>query len=111
MRRMPLPPPPATALSITGKPADRAKASASAGSVRPSSVPGTMGAPAAPAILPRAGLRAHLADGVGGGADEDHAGILAGRGEIRILAEEAVAGMDGLRAMLRAASIKLAESR
>ena len=48
----------------------------------------------------RGGLRAHGADGRGRGADEDDAGVLAGGGEIGVLAEEAVAGMDGLGAVL-----------
>ena len=47
----------------------------------------------------RGGLRAHHAHGIGGRADENDAGILAGRGEIGVLAEEAVAGMDRLGAV------------
>jgi hypothetical protein len=50
--------------------------------------------------LARGGLRAHAANGLGRRADEDDAGRFAGGGEIRILAEEAVAGVDGLGAML-----------
>ena len=48
----------------------------------------------------RLGLRfaAHGADGRGGGADEDQAGGGAGFGEGGVFGEEAVAGVDGLRA-------------
>ena len=41
-------------------------------------------------------LAAHRGDGVGGRADEDDAGLGAGTGEGFVLAEEAVARMDGL---------------
>ena len=43
-------------------------------------------------------LIAHQADGRGGWADEDKAGLGAGFGEIGALGQEAVAGMDGVRA-------------
>ena len=44
------------------------------------------------------GLRSHHADGIGRRADEDQAGILAGGGEIGVLAEKPVAGVDGVGA-------------
>src|SRR5699024_282862 len=42
-------------------------------------------------------LVAHGPDGVRVGAEEDDAGGLAGRGELRVLRQESVAGVDGLR--------------
>ena len=48
----------------------------------------------------RLGFRAHGADRGGGRADEDDAGRLASGSEIRVLGEEAVTGMDRLRAAL-----------
>ncbi len=52
---------------------------------------------------PRLGLVAHRSDRFGRRADEDEARVLAGSGEGGVLGEEAVAGMDGVRARLRAA--------
>ncbi len=43
------------------------------------------------------GLQAHGIDGAGRRADEDQAGIGAGLGEVFVLAQEAVTGVDGLR--------------
>src|SRR5690606_3133733 len=42
-------------------------------------------------------LVAHQADGVGLRPDEHEAGLFDAFGEVRVLAEEAVAGVDGLR--------------
>ena len=50
--------------------------------------------------LARGGFRPHGADGGGGRADENDAGILAGGGEFGVLAEKSVARMDGLGAVL-----------
>src|SRR5207248_11469757 len=47
----------------------------------------------------RGSLRTHLADGFGGGADEDDASRLTGRGEVGILGEEAVTRVDGFDAV------------
>ena len=49
MPRMPLPPPPAAAFSITGRPMRRTVAAISVGSVLGVRLPGTMGTPAASA--------------------------------------------------------------
>ena len=46
------------------------------------------------------GLAAHGADGRGGGADEHEAGLRAGLGEVGVLGQEAVSGVDGLGAGL-----------
>jgi hypothetical protein len=50
--------------------------------------------------LPRRGLAAHHRDGFRRGTDEREAGIAAGRGEILVLREEAVARMDRVGAGL-----------
>ena len=97
-RRMPLPPPPAAALIRTGKPIFLAAASASSAVGKPSPVgplsPGTTGVPAARHRLARLGLAAHLAHRVGRRADERDAGGGAGVGEVFVLRQEAVAGVD-----------------
>ncbi len=49
---------------------------------------------------PRLGFVAHRSDHFGLGAHENEARVLAGRGERGVLGEEAVAGMDGVRARL-----------
>ena len=51
--------------------------------------------------LPRAGFRAHRVHRRGGGADELHARVGAGSGELRVLGEKSVAGMDGVCAGAR----------
>ena len=56
-------------------------------------------------------LQAEGAHLVGRGADEDDAGSVAGFGEVGVLAEEAVAGMDGFGAGRRAASRSAAMER
>ena len=93
-----MPPPPEAALSMTGKPIFVAAAIAS--SVVSQRAPGTMGTPAA-AILSRAAvllpIGAHRARGR---ADEDDARPLARLGQRGVLAEEAVAGVDGVAAGL-----------
>ena len=48
--------------------------------------------------LPGGGLVAHGADHVAGGADEGDAGRLTGVGELGVLAQKAVAGVDGVAA-------------
>jgi hypothetical protein len=53
-----------------------------------------------PGTIARARLRAHRLDRLGRGADEDHSGLLAGPREGGVLGQEAVAGMDRLRAGL-----------
>ena len=67
MPRMPLPPPPAAAFSITGRPTRRTVAAISSGSVLGDWLPGTMGTPAASASRLAAALspRRSMTSGVG----------------------------------------------
>jgi hypothetical protein len=98
MTRMPRPPPPQLALSITGI-ADLVghagrTSSMSSGST---SVAGITGTPASMAAL-RATPCCRAAHGIGGRADEDDAGGVAGIDEFRAFGQEAVARMDGVGA-------------
>ena len=93
---MPLPPPPAAALIRTGKPIERASRSASA-SLSDSAVgAGHAGDLGRGGDLLGLGLQAHLADRLVGRADELEVAAPADLGEMRVLAQEAVAGMDRL---------------
>jgi hypothetical protein len=65
-RRMPLPPPPAEALIITGKPM-RAMSTASSGSRTGSTVPGTTGTPAAVTVRRARSLSPMAVMAAGGG--------------------------------------------
>ena len=51
-------------------------------------------------VLTGGGLIGEDAEGLDGGADEDHAGLLDGVGEVGVLGQEAVAGVDGGDAVL-----------
>ena len=65
-----------------------------------SSVPGTTGTPAAIAALARRGLAAHQRDRFGVGPMNVRPGVAARRGEVVVLGEKAVAGMDRVGAGL-----------
>ena len=99
-RRMPLPPPPADGLEQDGV-AVVAGERAGLVEVRPRwSVPGTTGAPAAMAVRARGRLRAHARGWrPAEGPMKTMPGVLAGGGEIGVLAQEAVAGVDGFGAV------------
>ena len=98
-RRMPRPPPPATALAKTGKPI-----SSAAGSELVDVGAGRGAAQGRqPGLAGRgdgAGLVAGQVQHVGGRADEGDAGAAHGLGQVGVLREEAVAGVDGVRAGL-----------
>ena len=53
-----------------------------------------------PGDSPGDDLVAELLEDLGSRADEDHAGLPAGAGELRVLGKEAVAGMDGVDVVL-----------
>ena len=99
--RMPLPPPPCAALIISGKPM---RAASRASSVRRLVLAGVTRHDRHAGGLHQflgAGLAAHLAHRCGVRADEDACPARFDRvGEVGVLAEEAVAGMDRLRAGL-----------
>ena len=61
-------------------------------------VPGTIGTPGLRHQLAGAGLGAHRLDRARGRADERDPGLLAGRGEVGVLGQEPVAGVDRLGA-------------
>ena len=82
----------------TGQPNSLPKATTSSADVRNSVVPGTPATPASCAAMRRADLVAHDLDGLGRGTDEGHAPGGDGPGEVGVLGEEAVAGVDGLGA-------------
>ena len=99
---MPLPPPPAEGLISRGKPTPGA-ASISAASVKPgSAMPGTHGHAVGHHVVLGTDLVAHDLDGVNAGADERDAGCVQGLGELHVLGQESVAGVDGLGAALQA---------
>ncbi len=62
--------------------------------------PGTIGTPGLGHDLARPRLRAHRFDRLRRRADEDDVGLGAGLGEVRVLGEESVAGVDRLGAGL-----------
>ena len=94
--RMPLPPPPAVALISTGKPISCATRTASASSsIRPS-LPGTTGTLALRAILRAAFLSPSGSMASRRRADELDLAAPADLGEVRVLGEEAVAGVNRL---------------
>ena len=99
--RMPRPPPPAAALIITGKPVRSTAFRASPSVDHP--VAAGHGRHAGPCRrLPRGDLVAHQADGGAVRADEDEARRLDRVGEVGVLGQETVAGMDGVGARSRA---------
>ena len=85
---MPRPPPPAAALTSTGKPMSRAIASASASDVTPPSEPGTTGMPSFLAVRLGLDLVAHQADVLGLRADEMHVVLGEDFGKARVLGQE-----------------------
>ena len=97
--RMPRPPPPAAALIMTGKPIALRQANAASGDVQTAArCPERVGTPAA-AAFPRArDLVAHQADGLRRRARRRRARPLDRGGELGILRQETVAGMDGVGA-------------
>ncbi len=94
---MPRPPPPAAALTITGKPIF----AAAAGRTAPTGsalIAGHAGHAGFDHAALGARLVAHHIDGVGWRADEGEASVLDGARKRRVLGQEAVAGMDRGRA-------------
>ena len=98
--RMPLPPPPCAALIISGKPIRAASRASSCGDLVGAGVAGHHRHARGLHQFLGAGLAAHLAHRRRLRADEDDAGGLDRIGEVGVLAEEAVTGMDRLRAGL-----------
>ncbi len=92
--RIPFPPPPAAALMITGNPIFFAKPSASSTSSTGPGVPGTTGNAHSGHRFPRRGLVAHHADLLRCGPDERDVRRGARLGELGVLGEESVAGVD-----------------
>ena len=92
--RMPLPPPPADALIRIGRPSLRVAAATRLSPSPARETPGTTGTPAAAMIAFALDLAAHRADRVDRRADEDEPGLGDARGEVGVLGEEAVAGVD-----------------
>ncbi len=99
--RMPLPPPPADALTITGRPMSRATTSASAALSMMPSEPGVTGTPAAVIVARAAALSPMSSMLSGDGTDELDALLPAEAAELGTLGEEAVAGVDRLGAALQ----------
>ena len=98
-RRMPMPPPPADALTSSGKPTTRAASSRPArspGAKR--ALPGRIGTPAARASRRARSLSPMSSIDFGRRADPGQAGPRHRLGEVAVLGEEAVAGMHGIGA-------------
>ena len=95
--RIPRPPPPAVAFTITGKPCVVANFSASSSLAIGPSVPGSSGSPAF-FMARRARLVAHQPDHFRIGPDEADVARFAHFGQIRRLGEEPVAGVDRIGA-------------
>ena len=95
---MPRPPPPAAALSMTGKPMSRAKRRASSSEPTPPSEPGTVGMPSSFGGALGRDLVAHQADMFGPGTDELHVVLGENFGEAGVLGEEPIARMHGVGA-------------
>jgi hypothetical protein len=95
--RMPLPPPPCAALIISGKPMRAASRASNCGDWSAPGVTRHDGHASGLHQFLGPGLAAHLAHRCGFRADEDDAGRFHRIGEVGVLAEEAVAGMDRLR--------------
>ena len=90
---MPRPPPPATALIITGKPILPASRQHGGVALVVALIAGHAGHAGGLHDVLGAGLVAHRGDGLGRRPDEDQPGIAAGLREILVLGEKAVAGM------------------
>ena len=95
--RMPLPPPPAAAFSITGKPSSAHVAAISAASSLGVLLPGTIGTPAAFGFLLGRGLVAQPLDRLRRWADEDQSCGFDRARKCGILREKAKPRMDRLR--------------
>ena len=99
--RMPRPPPPIAALTITGiaeRLGQRVRLGGRAGPAR--RCPRGRARPASRAMLARGDLVAELVEQLGPRADEGDPGRVAGPGELGVLGEEAVAGMDRVDLLL-----------
>ena len=94
----PRPPPPKTALIATGRPCSSANATTSSASSTGSLVPGASGALAFCAMCLALALSPRRVDRRGRRADPDQPGVDDGLGEVGVLGEEAVAGVDGVGA-------------
>ena len=95
----PRPPPPNAALIATGRPCSSANATTSSASVTGSAVPGTSGAPTFSGDVPGGDLVAERGS-PRARADPGQPGVDDGLGEVGVLGEEAVAGVDGVGAGL-----------
>jgi hypothetical protein len=91
----PLPPPPAAALSMTGSRCARPRGGARRVVERLAACRAPRARPP-PRPAAGRGLLAHERDRLAARADEDEPGLLAGAREVRVLGQEAVAGMDGV---------------
>ena len=90
---MPRPPPPAAALSMTGKPISRASRRASSSEPMPPSEPGTVGMPSSSGGPLGRDLVAHQADVLGPRTDEVHVVLGQDFGKAGVLGKEAIARM------------------
>ena len=108
---IPRPPPPNAALIATGTPYSLAKATTSSASLTGSGVPGTNGAWARAAMWRAVTLSPRSRDGLRARPDPDQPGVEDSLGELGVLRQEAVAGVDGVAPDLAAASRILAKSR
>ena len=97
--RMPRPPPPADAFTSSGRPSSSARVANTSGGASASTARlGSCGTPAACHPALRLELRAHRRDRLGRRPDEQEPRVAAGPGEGRVLREEAVARVHGVRA-------------
>ena len=103
----PRPPPPNAALMATGRPCSSAKATTSSASSTGSLVPGTSGAPGLVGDVPGGDLVAEVDDRLRGGADPGQPGVDDGLGEVGVLGEEAVAGVDRRRRRTASAASRI----
>ena len=96
--RMPLPPPPADALISAGNPTRSTARRTPSSDCRPASRRERPGRRPPASSSPGLDLRSHPRDTSRRRPDEHEAGRLARLGERRVLGQEPVAGMDGIRA-------------
>ena len=94
--RIPRPPPPADALTMTGKPISRARTRASSSFFKGSGLPGRIGTPGFLHRTSGLNLIAHNANHVGAWADELDIASFADFGEVGRLGQKAIAGMNGI---------------
>ena len=97
----PRPPPPNAALMATGSPCSFANATTSSEPATGSGVPATSGRTGAVRDVARGDLVAERTDRGGRGTDPGQPGVHDGLGELGVLGEEAVAGVDGVGAGAR----------